>query len=510
MKDDQHILEMEGITKDFPGVRALDDVRLELKKGEVLAVAGENGAGKSTLVRILFGVYPMTMGTIRLHGREVQILNPNHAQRMGIGMVHQELNLVPHMDVAQNVTLGHEATRGRTPVLNWPEVYTTARRELDRMGLQINVKTPVRRLSVAQRQLVEIAKVLSWNTEILILDEPTSSLTEAEVANLLDIMRSVRASGVSIIFITHHIDQIFDIADRVTVLRDGKYVGTQEISHLDHDSLIQMMVGRVLQSIFPKRRTRRGAEALRVQGLQREGVLHDISFTAYRGEILGIAGLMGAGRTELARAIFGADPIDSGEIHIEGKRVEIRSPRDAIQNGLSLLTEDRKGQGMISQMALKHNIVLPSLATLSRGPLLNLPIINRVAGKFVADLDIKTPSLDRAIKYLSGGNQQKAILAKWLCKQAKIFIFDEPTRGIDVGTKAEIYRLMNDLAAEGVCIIMISSELPEVLGMSDRILVMRQGRIAAHMDRDQATQEIIMAHATGGTVHGTKESQAAE
>ena len=503
MTDERHILRMEGITKDFPGVRALDDVPLELKKGEVLALAGENGAGKSTLVRILFGIYPVTAGGIWLHGQEVHILNPSHAQRLGIGMVHQELHLVPQMDVAQNVMLGHESTRGRTGVLNWPDLYERAHGELGRVGLDVNLRVPVRNLSVAQRQLIEIAKVLSWNTEILILDEPTSSLAETEVANLFEIIRSVKAGGVSIIFITHHMDEIFEIADRVMVLRDGKQVGTRHIADLDENSLIQMMVGRPLQDMYPRRRGQRGEEALRVAGLRREGVLEDITFSAYDGEILGISGLMGAGRTELARAIFGADPVDAGEIYVRGRRVVIQSPGDAILSGMSLLTEDRKGQGMISAMALKYNIVLPSIDGLSRGPVLNMPIVNQTAAKYVKDLDVKTPSLERPIKFLSGGNQQKAILAKWLCKQARVFIFDEPTRGIDVGAKSEIYRLMNDLAMEGACIIMISSELPEVLGMSDRILVMREGRLAAELDREQASQEIIMSYATGGAIHDT-------
>lgn len=499
--DEQYILKMEGITKEFPGVRALDDVHLELSKGEVHALIGENGAGKSTLMKILFGVYPKDAGRILLRGQEVQILNPHHAQSLGISMVHQELNLVPHMNAAQNIALGHEAMRGRSGVLDWPAIHAQAKGALAKLGKEINIKVPVRKLSIAQQQLVEIAKALSWNADILVMDEPTSSLTESEIEDLFETIRALKASGVSVIFITHRIEEIFDIADRVTVLRDGKNVATRATSEVDTSGLIQMMVGRAVSNLFPKEECATGKEVLRVQGLRREGVLHDISFSAYEGEILGVAGLMGAGRTELARAIFGADPVDTGEVYVQGKRVQIKSPQDAIQAGLSLLTEDRKGQGLVLMMPVKHNIVLAAIDKVSRGLILSMPKINALAGRYVAELDIKTPSLERPIKFLSGGNQQKAIIAKWLAKGAKIFIFDEPTRGIDVGAKVEVHRLMNRLAQEGAAIIMISSELPEVLGMSDRILVMREGRLVAELNRTEATQEIIMAYATGGATN---------
>jgi ribose transport system ATP-binding protein len=403
------------------------------------------------------------------------------------------------MSAAQNIALGHEPTRGITGVLNWPAIHAKASTGLAELGVAVDLKAPVRHLSIAQKQLVEIVKALSLNAQILVMDEPTSSLTEAEIAGLFKTLRALKTKGVSVIFITHHVEEIFDIADRVTVLRDGKNVATSDAHELDKARLIQMMVGRAVDSIFPKDKRPRGPEALRVQGLERKGVLHGINFTAYEGEILGIAGLMGAGRTELARAIFGADAIDAGEVYIQRKRVHIRSPYDAIRNGMSLLTEDRKGQGLVLQMPVKDNIVLAGLQTVSRGPLLDRAKVRQVAGEYVEELDIKTPNLDRAIKFLSGGNQQKAILAKWLHTGAKILIFDEPTRGIDVGAKAEVHRLMNRLAQQGACIIMISSELPEVLGMSDRILVMAEGRLVAELSREQATQELIMTYATGGT-----------
>jgi ribose transport system ATP-binding protein len=495
---DQHILEMQNVTKDFPGVRALENVSLQLRKGEVHALVGENGAGKSTLMRILFGVHQKDSGNIMLRGEEVSILNPSHAQRLGISMVHQELNLVPQMNAAQNIALGHETTHAGA-ILDWPAVYGMCRENLAKLGAEdINSKVPVRKLSVAHRQLVEIAKALSWNAEIIVMDEPTSSLTESEAEELFSRIKSLRDRGVSVIFISHHIDEIFRIADRVTVLRDGKNVATREISDVDSDSLIHMMVGRAVNTLFEKEQSHKGGESLRVEGLERRGVLHDIHFTAYKGEILGIAGLVGSGRTELVRAIFGADPIDAGEIYIEGKRVRIKSPQDAINNGISLLTEDRKGQGMVLLMPVKDNIVLASMEKVSRGLILNLAKMRELAAKYVSDLNIRTPSVDRAVKYLSGGNQQKVIVAKWLCKNSSIFIFDEPTRGIDVGAKVEVHRLMNHLAQQGASILMISSELPEILGMSDRILVMREGRIVGELDRDAATQETIMAYATGG------------
>jgi ribose transport system ATP-binding protein len=495
---DEFILEMQDISKDFPGVRALDNVHFDLRKGEVHALVGENGAGKSTLMRILFGVHRKDAGQICLHGQDVNILSPSHAQQLGISMVHQELNLVPQMNAAQNIALGHEVMRGGA-ILDWPALYRMAEENLAKVGAEdTDIKVPIRRLSVAHRQLVEIAKALSWNAEIIVMDEPTSALTESEVEELFNRIQLLRDRGVSVVFISHHIDEVFRIADSVTVLRDGKNVGTRDVSEVSIDGLIRMMVGRAVSTLFDKEQSHRGAEALRVEGLRRRGVLHDIRLTVYEGEILGLAGLVGSGRTDLARAIFGADPIDAGEIYIRGKRARIKSPRDAIKQGISLLTEDRKGQGVVLVMPVKDNILLASLEKVSRGLLLNLGRMKEIAGKYVADLGIKTPSLERAVKYLSGGNQQKVIVAKWLCKNSKLFIFDEPTRGIDVGAKVEVHRLMNRLVQEGASIIMISSDLPEILGMSDRILVMREGRIVGELERDQATQEAIMAFATGG------------
>jgi ribose transport system ATP-binding protein len=348
--DDQYILRMEGITKEFPGVRALEGVHLELRKGEVLALIGENGAGKSTLMKILFGDYQPDAGRILLNGQEVHILNPNHAQALGISMVHQELNLVPDMNAAQNIALGHESMRG-VVALDWPTIFKLARAAMAKVGVDVDIRVPVRKLSIAKRQVVEIAKALSWNAQILVMDEPTSSLTEGEINDLFHTMRTLRDSGVSMVFITHHIEEIFQIADRVLVLRDGKNMATEDASSIDTSRLIQMMVGRELNNLYPKEETR-------VEHLGRKGVLEDVSFSAFKGEILGIAGLVGAGRTELARAIFGADPIDAGKVYVEGREVHIQSPSDAIKSGLSLLTEDRKGQGLVLAMPVKHNIVL--------------------------------------------------------------------------------------------------------------------------------------------------------
>jgi len=496
-QDDQYVLEMRNITKDFPGVRALDNVHLTLRKGEVHALVGENGAGKSTLVRILFGVHRKDSGRILLRGTEVDIANPSHAQRLGISMVHQELNLVPQMNAAQNIVLGREALRKGTGILDWRAIYSSSRDTLAKVGAEVDLKVPIRKLSVAQRQLIAIAKALSWNAEIIVMDEPTSALTDREVDELFNIIRSLKNNGVSIIFISHHVNEVFDIADRVTVLRDGRNVATCETSEVDVDSLIHMMVGRAVSSIFAREQSQRGREALRVEGLERKGVLHDISFTAYEGEILGVAGLVGSGRTELARAIFGADPIDAGKIYVQGELVRIKSPQDAIRKGISLLTEDRKGQGLVLVMPVKDNIVLASIDKISHWLMLNMTKMRDLAKGYVNELGIIPPSLDRAVRYLSGGNQQKVILAKWLCRNSKIFIFDEPTRGIDVGAKVEVHRLMDHLVRSGACVIMISSELPEVIGMSDRILVMRGGRIVAELNQDQVTEEIVMAYATG-------------
>lgn len=491
-------LQMKSITKTYPGVRALDSVDFEVAKGEIHALVGENGAGKSTLMKILAGAQPMDSGGILIEGKPVHITSPQRAMEFGISIIYQELNLVPYLNAAENIFLGREP-RGVLPgFVNFPVMYAEAQKVTDNLGVKLNVRLPVNRLSIAQQQMVEIAKATSRNATIIAMDEPSATLTEHELRSLFDLIRSLKQQDVSIVYTSHRLEEIFEIADRVTVLRDGHLVGTKHISETDRDDIIRMMVGRELKEKIPKQAAEIGQPALTVKNLTRKGVLEDINFTVNRGEVLGVAGLVGAGRTELARAIFGADAYDSGEVQLNGTRVDIRSPRDAIRMGIGLVTEDRKALGLILGMVVRENISLANLNPLTWLGFVNRREEKRVAAQFVEDLMIKTPSVEQQVQHLSGGNQQKVVLAKWLFTQSKVMIFDEPTRGIDVGSKVEIYQLMNRLAANGVAIIMISSELPEILGMSDRILVMHEGRIAGELSREEATQEKIMHLATGG------------
>ena len=494
-------LQMKGITKTYPGVRALDNVDFEVAKGEIHALVGENGAGKSTLMKILAGALPMDSGDILIDGAPVHITSPQTAMELGISIIYQEFNLVPYLNAAENIFLGREPKGAIPGFVNFPVMYAEAQKVVDHLGVRLNVRTPVNRLSVAQQQMVEVAKATSRKATIIAMDEPSATLTEHELESLFDLIRSLKQSGVSIIYISHRLEEVFQIADRVTVLRDGRLVGTKPVSETDRDDVIRMMVGRELKesaAADQKQAAEIGEPALTVKNLSRRGVIEDINFTVRRGEVLGIAGLVGAGRTELARAIFGADPIDEGEIWLNGSRVDIRSPREAIRRGIGLVTEDRKALGLILGMVVRENISLANLDALTRLGFVNRREEKRAATQFIEDLMIKTPSVEQQVQNLSGGNQQKVVLAKWLFTQSKVLIFDEPTRGIDVGSKVEIYQLMNRLAASGVAIIMISSELPEILGMSDRILVMHEGRIAGDLGREEATQEKIMRIATGG------------
>jgi len=491
--NNQIALQMQHISKTFPGVAALDDVSFDLRKGEVHVLLGENGAGKSTLMKILSGAYQKSAGRISLHGRETDIRSPKHAQELGIGIIYQELNLVPQLSAAENIFLGREATgSSRLPwLINRKAVEQAASRILTGLGAGIDVRRPVRELSIAQQQMVEVAKAISLDARILIMDEPTSALTEKEIAELFARIRQLKAAGVSIVYISHRLEELFEIGDRVTVLRDGKNVGTHDIRGVTKAELIRLMVNRELTNQFPKVRAAQGAEVLKVENLNND-VLKNINLSLHRGEVLGIAGLLGSGRTELARAIFGVDRIMSGNIYVKGKLQQIKSPRQAINLGVAFLTEDRKTQGLVLVLSVKENICLPSVERFSRLGLVRAQEEDRVAERFVRELRIKTPGAHQKVIHLSGGNQQKVVLSKWLCRQADIFIFDEPTRGIDVGSKAEIYQLMNELTASGVAIMMISSELPEVLGMSDRILVMHQGRITGELSAGEATQEKLL------------------
>jgi len=493
-------LRVRGVSKAFPGVRALRDVGLEVAAGEVHALVGENGAGKSTLMKILFGVHQPDAGTIELGGRTVTIPSPQAAQRLGISMVHQELSLVPALDVARNVFLGREPARG-PGLVDWPRLYRDARALLDRLGIRLDPRIPVRRLSTAQKQMVEIARALAWRPSLVILDEPTSSLTPAEIDELFRILRGLRDDGVAILYISHRLEELGQIADRVTVLRDGGYVATLDARRTTIPELIRLMVGRSLEQQFPKEVVPLGDEALRVIGLTRRGVLRDVSFAIRASEIVGMAGLVGAGRSETARALFGADPHDAGEVYVRGRRVTVRSPSDAIRAGIGLLPEDRKTQGLVLPLSVATNISLATLPAVSPGGVVRHRLRAALARRFVRDLRIRTPNIAFRTRNLSGGNQQKVVLAKWLASDPRVLIFDEPTRGIDVGAKVEVYHLMTDLARRGVGILLISSELPEVLGMSDRVLVMHEGRIVADLPRTEATQERVIAHASGEAVH---------
>jgi ribose transport system ATP-binding protein len=493
---DQYLLEMRAITKQFPGVLALSNVDFNTHKGEVLALVGENGAGKSTLMKILSGVYPRFSGEIFFKGEPVRFTSPRQAQVAGIATIHQELNQVSQLSVAENIFLGSEIQRAGG-LLNLPEMNRQARALLAKLHLDIDPRTNLGKLGVAQQQMVEVAKALHHNADLIIMDEPTSALSIREINELFNIIRELKAHGVAIIYISHHLDEVFVVSDRTTVLRDGRHVATGLTSSLDIDQLIRLMVGRDLSEQFPKEQMPVGEEVLRVEGLNQGKKLRNISFSVKAGEVLGIAGLVGAGRTELVRAIFGADPIDSGTIFVYGRPVSVKSPRDAIRHGIALLTEDRKQQGLFLQLSVRKNITMSVLERLTSTIVTSRPKEIAVAKRFIDNMAIKVASQEQVVLNLSGGNQQKVVLSKWMATQPKVLIFDEPTRGVDVGAKVEIYRMINDLARQGVAILMISSELPEILGMSDRIMVLSGGSIGGFLDRAEATEEKIMEYATG-------------
>ena len=491
------VLSLENVTKEFPGVKALDQVRLTLHRGEVHAVCGENGAGKSTLMKIISGLYKPDGGRIVYKGQEVRFTSSLEAERAGIAIIHQELNLVPHLSVAENIYLAREPRRG--PFVDRHRLREAAKRCLDRLGVDISPDAPVRGLSVAQCQMVEIAKALSLDAEVLIMDEPTSSLTESETSLLFRVIHELKAAGVAIIYISHRLDEMAGIVDCVTVLRDGRYVSTDDFSTITVDDIVARMVGRSLEEKFPEATRRPTAEVLfEVRGLTRRGVFSDISFTLRRGEILGFAGLMGSGRTEVARAIFGADPLDAGTITFEGRPLVAKSPKDAIRRGLAYLSEDRKSNGLAINMTVATNTTLAHMGGVSdKAGFINFHKEAEVAQKYVDLLNIRTPSIHQIARLLSGGNQQKIIIAKWLFRGSRVLFFDEPTRGIDVGAKFAIYKIMDELAASGFGVILISSELPEVMGMSDRIAVFHEGRIRGVVDARTTTQEEIMHYASG-------------
>lgn len=492
------LLKVEGISKSFPGVKALDNVNLELKKGEVHALLGENGAGKSTLMKILSGVYQADSGSIIYKGKPVVFYNAAESQHAGISIIYQELNLIPHLTVAQNIFIGKEPIKWGMSI-DSVKMNTEAAVLLKRLNTNISPKTLVKNLSVSKQQMVEVAKALSYNSDVLIMDEPTSALTEAEIDELFKVIHSLREQGVGIIYISHRLEELKEIADRVTIFRDGQYISTDPYSNLTLDEIVNRMVGRQMENKYPAKTAKpTGSVIFEVKDFRRSHDIEPASFALRSGEILGVAGLMGAGRTELARAIFGADPHISGQTFVDGKPVAIYAPLDAIKNGIGYLSEDRKAFGLALKMQVKENITITFMDEVSSSSgRIKKGLEKAVSERFIKDLDIKTPGISQVVKNLSGGNQQKVVIAKWLFRNAKVLIFDEPTRGIDVGAKYAIYELMDQLAAKGAGIIMISSELPEILGMSDRIMVMCQGRIAAILNRKDASQEKILHYAAG-------------
>jgi ribose transport system ATP-binding protein len=489
------LLEMRGICKRYPGVVALDDVSFELRRGEVHVLLGENGAGKSTLMKILSGAAARDAGEILLDGRPVALDAPREAQAAGISTIYQEFTLVPHLSAAENIYLGREPVRF-AGVIDRGKLVADAQRLLEGLGVSIDPNTPVRLLGVAEQQMVEVAKALSIDAQILVMDEPTSALTESEIEQLFAAIRRLTARGVAVIYISHRMEELARIGHRATILRDGRFIATVQLPAPVPD-LVRLMANRDIREHYPPRTRVRGAEILRVEGVSRASRLRDVSFTLHRGEILGVAGLLGAGRTELARVIFGADAPDSGRVVLNGKPLHLHGPADAIRAGIGLVPEDRKRQGLVLGCSVAENLSLPQLARLGRGGLVSRARERELASRWIDELRIKTPSLATATLTLSGGNQQKVVLGKWLAAGADVLIVDEPTRGIDVAAKMEIYALLDQLAADGAGIIMISSELPEVLGMSDRILVMHQGRAHAVIDAKDATQESVLHAALG-------------
>ncbi len=492
------LLYMERISKSFPGVQALRSVDFELFQGEVHALVGENGAGKSTLIKILAGVYRPDGGCVWLQGRQIHARSPRDMMDVGVRVIYQELNLVPTLSVAENLFLGREPIRrGTFGLVNWREMYRQSEEILDRFGLRVDPQIQVGRLGVAYQQIIEIAKAISCDAQVLVMDEPTAALTPRETEKLLTIIHSLRKQQVSIIFVSHRLDEIRQIADRVTVLRDGQRVITASQADLPADRIIRHMVGRSMEEVYPKEEIAKGDILLEVKGLSRRGVCQDVSFQLRRGEILGMAGLVGAGRTEIAELLFGRRKPDHGTIRIAGEPVRVRSPRHAVAHGIGLIPEDRKTDGLVLQMSVFDNATLSILKGHSICGIVRRKSLFRLVEKVTQGMQLKAASLTQQVKYLSGGNQQKVVLARWLLHDCQIYIFDEPTRGVDVGAKSEIYRLMEDLARRGAGIIMISSDMPEVLNMSDRILVVRAGQIAGQLQRHEATQESVLRLAVG-------------
>jgi ABC-type sugar transport system ATPase subunit len=494
----EYVLETRGIRKVFPGVVALDGISLKFRPGSVHALMGENGAGKSTLMKILSGMYKPTEGVVLYKGVETEFNAPIESIRLGIAMIHQELSPVPHRSVMENVWLGREPLIKGLPFVDHRKMHDDTKRLLDDLELSIDPRIEMAKLTVAKMQMVEIAKAVSYNADVVIMDEPTSSLTKGEVEHLFRIIRRLREQGKAIIYISHKMDEIFAISDEVSVLRDGNYVGTYPAAELNTDKLIALMVGRELNEMFPKVECPITDVKLEVKNLSSPGAFQDVSFAVRKGEILGFAGLVGAGRTEVMETLFGIRHKSAGSVLIDDKPVDIRAPEDAIRHKMALLTEDRRLSGIFPMLDLKDNMIMAGIDRYRNrlGKFLNHAQIRNECGEYRHKIKIKTPSLEQKIMNLSGGNQQKVLVARWLMSEPDILILDEPTRGIDVGAKAEIHTLITNLAAKGKAIILVSSELPEILGMSDRIAVMREGRLTGIVERKDATQEVVMKYAT--------------
>jgi rhamnose transport system ATP-binding protein len=498
----ESILDLKNITKSFSGVEVLHQVSFSLERGEVHALLGENGAGKSTLVKVMTGFHQPDSGEIYLNGEKIQFADTHESRQAGIAAIYQELSLFPDLDVAENIFVGRQPTAvgGR---IDWRRLYSDAEKLLESLGVHLELKQKARNLTIAQQQMVEIARAFSINARILIMDEPTSSLTLHEVDDLFRLVRRLRAEGTAILFISHRLDELSALADRVTVLRDGAYVGTKSMKDVTRDDLIRMMVGRTITNLFPKQDVKAGKVVLKVDRLSREGAFRDISFELREGEILGMAGLVGAGRTNVARALFGVEPATGGTIQLNGKETQILSPQQAIELGLAYVPEDRQLHGLVPQMNITSNISLPMLQEFALRGWLREKAERTSAFQAARQIEVRANNIWQKARELSGGNQQKVVLAKWLSTKPKILILDEPTRGIDVGTKAAVHALMSQLASEGLAILMISSELPEVLGMSDRIIVMHEGQMTGHFTRAEATQENIISAATQAVTTGS-------
>ncbi len=496
----EYVVELKNATKRFPGVVALKNMNLAVKPGEILGLIGENGAGKSTLIKVLTGVHQADEGQIFVNGVEQHFKDPNDSAAAGIACVYQELNIEKLLSITDNIFINKWIKKGG--LLDYATMHKKAKEVMLSLGQDVDPTKPAGNFGMGVQQMIEIAKAVLIDAKMIIMDEPTSSLGEKEVEQLMKTCRELRDRGIGIVFVSHKLEELFELCDRVTVIRDGEYIWNKNISDTDNDDLIAGMVGRTLENQFPKEFGTKGECFLKAEHLVEGGVLDDVSFEAYGGQILGFAGLVGAGRTETMRAIFGADPLDGGKVYIHGKEVKIKTPSDAIKAGIAFLTEDRKGQGLVLAQTIRTNLILANMKGFSNGPFLDDKKILESGEKNIAALRIKTPSIDEIVGQLSGGNQQKVVIGKWVNTDADIFIFDEPTRGIDVGAKVEVYNVMNDLVKQGKCVIMISSEMPEILGMSDRVIVMRGGKVMADVDRDSKhfNQEDLMKAAWGGTL----------